>query len=271
MRSLMRSAAAAAAAVVFAAATPAPRPAAFGFRAEPSETTPASAAFEAEALRGAAAALGLRHAWVSINHGSSLETPCERGQRGVVWMDYTISPWMPSNGAFRRSAIVALRLTGCNATYPNVHFPVGTGVAEESSGTTTATTEQNEALLRNALAQAVTALRGSAASTAGFVANLTRCGLALGDAERTAFVAIRYERNGPVVARVDPVGTAARAGLQAGDRITSINGVEPTGANLSSLTTAADASGRWQVTGTHNVSFDVQSAQWYATHGACSP
>jgi len=273
MRSLMRSAAVAAAAVVLVAATPAPapRPALFGFGAEPSETTPSSAAFEAEARRAAATALGLRDAQVTANRGASVETPCERGQRGFISMDYSISAWMPANGALRRSAIVSLRLIGCGGTYPNVHFPVGSGVAEEASGAAAATTEQNDALLRKALATAATALRESAAANAGYVANLARCGLALGDTERTAFVAIRYERNGPVVARVDPLGTAARAGLRAGDRVTSINGVDATGTNLSALISAADASGRWEVTGSHNVAFEAQNARWYVQHGGCAP
>jgi PDZ domain len=270
-RNVIRSAAAVAAAVVLAAATPAPRPALFGFRAEPSETTERDAAFEAEARREAAAALGLRDAQVAANRGPASEPACARGERGLVSMDYTISPWTSSNGTFRRSAIVALRLVGCGGTYPNVHFPVGSGVGEESSSAASATAEQNEKLLRNALAPAVAAFRASAASNAGFVANLTRCGLALGDTERTAFLAIRSDRKGGVVARVDPIGTAARAGLQAGDRVFTINGAEVTGANVSTLMIAADKTGRWEVTGSRNVSFDAQNAQWYAAHGGCAP
>jgi hypothetical protein len=161
---------------------------------------------------------------------------------------------------------VTVLLEGCYGTFPDAHIAFGSGEASESAQQPVSTPRQDEALINQASGRALRAFKRSVGEDRSFVDNLLRCGLPLDDFDRTAFLAIEPRKNGAVVVRLDPLGTAARAGVRVGDVVTTLGEVPVTAANISALVAAADESGRWVIQGTRDATFDTQNAAWYRAH-----
>jgi S1-C subfamily serine protease len=105
--------------------------------------------------------------------------------------------------------------------------------------------------------------------------NFLRYGYFIPDGEKRSMFQLAPGANGATVTWLDKRGTAARAGLQVGDVVTSLNGQTLVGIDqdtLSQIVNAATPTGKWTLTvqaadGTStNIDFVSENIRWYLSH-----
>lgn len=165
-----------------------------------------------------------------------------------------------SHGAF------TIMLRGCGGTT----FASATGGSAKPQGRL-----ELIDLMDPAIDEAVARLRTILAASPRSLANLKSVGLYMDDNETDSMWLPRIDGKRVVVDECDPMGTAARAGLHAGDEVVTINGESVTGVDqthLNAIMISALRHGAWTLgvragaTPVHSVTFVNQTAAWYAAN-----